>query len=62
MAIKLIRTVGTITASTMGDDAARYLDCGALTPFTSLRVSEFGGQDAFVKITDSDSWNCSDII
>ena len=37
----------------MGDDAAHSLDCGTLTPFTSLRVSEVGGQDAFVKITEA---------
>ena len=51
--LKLVRTVGTITASTMGDDAAHSLDCGRLTPFTSLRISEVGGQDAFVKITEA---------
>ena len=51
--LKLVRSVGTITASTMGDDAAHSLDCGTLTPFTSLRVSEVGGQDAFVKITEA---------
>ena len=51
--LKLVRTVGTITASTMGDDAAHSLDCGTLTPFTSFRVSEVGGQDAFVKITEA---------
>ena len=51
--LKLVRTVGTITASTMGDDAAHSLDCGTLTPFTSLRVSEVGGQDTFVKITEA---------
>ena len=51
--LKLVRTVGTITASTMGDDAAPSLDCGSLTPFTSLRISEVGGQDAFVKITEA---------
>ena len=51
--LKLVRTVGTITASTMGDDAAHSLDCGTLTPFTSLRISEVGGQDAFVKITEA---------
>ena len=51
--LKLVSTVGTITASTMGDDAAHSLDCGTLTPFTSLRVSEVGGEDAFVKITEA---------
>ena len=51
--LKLVRTVGTITASTMGDDAAHSLDCGTLTPFTSLRISEVGGKDAFVKITEA---------
>ena len=51
--LKLVRPVRTITASTTGDDAAHSLDCGTLTPFTSLRVSEVGGQDAFVKITEA---------
>ena len=30
MAIKLVRHAGTITVSTMGDDAAHSLDCGLM--------------------------------
>ena len=55
MAIKLIRHAGTITASTMGDDAAHSVDCGLLGKGQVIRVSEFGGQDVFVKVTDSDT-------
>ena len=55
MAIKLIRHAGTITASTMGDDAAHSLDCGLMGKGQVLRVSEFAGQDVFVKVTDSDT-------
>ena len=55
MAIKLIRHAGTITVSTMGDDAAHSVDCGLLGKGQVIRVSEFGGQDVFVKVTDSDT-------
>ena len=55
MAIKLIRHAGTIPVSTMGDDAAHSVDCGLLGKGQVIRVSEFGGQDVFVKVTDSDT-------
>ena len=55
MAIKLVRHAGTITASTMGDDAAHSVDCGLLGKGQVIRVSEFAGQDVFVKVTDSDT-------
>ena len=55
MAIKLVRHAGTITVSTMGDDAAHSLDCGLMGKGQALRVNEFGGQDVFVKVTDSDT-------
>ena len=55
MAIKLVRHAGTITVSTMGDDAAHSVDCGLLGKGQSIRVSEFAGQDVFVKVTDSDT-------
>ena len=54
MAIKLIRHAGTITASTMGDDAAHSLDCGLMGKGQVLRVSEFAGQDIFIKVTSID--------
>ena len=50
MAIKLIRHAGTITASTMGDDAAHSLDCGLMGKGQALRVNEFGGQDVFINL------------
>ena len=55
MAIKLVRHAGTITVSTMGDDAAHSVDCCLLGKGQVIRVSEFGGQDVFVKVTDSDT-------
>ena len=55
MAIKLIRHAGTITVSTMGDDAAHSLDCGLMGKGQALRVNEFGGQDVFIKVTDTDT-------
>ena len=55
MAIKLVRHAGTITVSTMGDDAAHSLDCGLMGKGQALRVNEFGGQDVFIKVTDSDT-------
>ena len=55
MAIKLVRHAGTITVSTMGNDAAHSLDCGLMGKGQALRVNEFGGQDVFIKVTDSDT-------
>ena len=55
MAIKLIRHAGTITVSTMGNDAAHSLDCGLMGKGQALRVNEFGGQDVFIKVTDTDT-------
>ena len=54
MALKLIRHVGTITASTLGDDAAHGLALGELGQANVFRITEFGGQDVFVKITSID--------
>ena len=54
MALKLIRHVGTITASTLGDDAAHGLALGKLGNGNAFRVSEFAGQDIFIKITSID--------
>ena len=51
MALKLIRHVGTITASTLGDDAAHGLALGKLGNGNAFRLSEFGGQDVFIKVT-----------
>mgnify|MGYP003325906061 CR=1 FL=1 len=54
MALKLIRHVGTITASTLGDDAAHGLALGKLGNGNAFRVNEFGGQDIFIKVTSID--------
>ena len=55
MAIKLIRHAGTISASDTADDAAHSLDCGLMGKGQALRVNEFGGQDLFIKVTDTDT-------
>ena len=54
MALKLIRHVGTITASTLGDDAAHGLALGKLGNGNAFRVNEFAGKDVFVKVTSID--------
>ena len=54
MALKLIRHVGTITATTLGDDAAHGLALGKLGNGNAFRVNEFGGQDIFIKVTSID--------
>ena len=54
MALKLIRHVGTLTATTLGDDAAHGLALGKLGNGNAFRVNEFGGQDIFIKITSID--------
>ena len=54
MALKLVRHAGTITVSTMGDDAAHGLELGKLVKGHAIRVNEFGGQDIFIKITSID--------
>ena len=55
MALKLVRHAGTITASTMGDDAAHGLELGKLVKGHAIRVSEFAGQDIFIKVTGIDA-------
>ena len=55
MALKLIRHVGTITASTLGDDAAHGLALGKLGNGNAFRVSEFAGNDIFIKVTSIDA-------
>ena len=54
MALKLIRHCGTITASTLGDDAAHGIALGKLGNGNAFRLSEFGGQDVFIKVTSID--------
>ena len=54
MALKLVRHAGTITVSTMGDDAAHGLELGKLVKGHAIRVNEFGGNDVFIKVTSID--------
>ena len=55
MALKLVRHAGTITVSTMGDDAAHGLELGKLVRGNAIRVNEFAGQDIFIKVTGIDA-------
>ena len=52
MAFKLIRFCGGIPASTTADDAAHALDLTTLTPGGAYRVSEYAGQDCFIRVTN----------
>ena len=52
MAFKLVRFCGGIPASTTADDAAHALDLTTLTPGGAYRVSEYVGQDCFIRVTN----------
>jgi len=52
MAFKLIRRANVVTAANTADDAQHTVDLGKLNPGAAFRVSEFGGQDVFFKITN----------
>ena len=54
MALKLIRHVGTIAATDLADDTAAGLALGKLGNGNAFRLSEFGGQDVFIKVTSID--------
>jgi hypothetical protein len=56
MALKLVRFIGGIAATALTDDAAHGLDIGKLGAGSAFRISEYGGNDVFFKITNlSDS-------
>ena len=55
MALKLIRHVGTIATSDLADDTAAGLALGKLGNGNAFRLSEFGGQDVFIKVTSIDA-------
>jgi hypothetical protein len=52
MAFKLIRRANVVTAANTADDAQHTVDLGKLSGGAAFRVSEFGGQDVFFKITN----------
>ena len=52
MAFKLVRFCGGVPASTLADDAAHALDLTTLTPGGAYRVSEYAGQDCFIRVTN----------
>jgi len=54
MALKLIRHCGTIATSDLADDTASGLALGKLGNGNAFRVSEFAGQDVFIKVTSID--------
>ena len=51
MAFRLVRHIGII--NTLGDDAAHSLDLGVISPNNAIRVTEVGGNDVSVKITEA---------
>ena len=54
MALKLIRHCGTIAATDLADDTAAGLALGKLGNGNAFRLSEFGGQEVFIKVTSID--------
>ena len=54
MALKLIRHCGTIAATDLADDTASGLALGKLGKGNAFRLSEFGGNDVFIKVTSID--------
>ena len=52
MAFKLIRHCGGIAVGTTADDAAHGLDLTTLSPAGAYWVSEYAGQDCFIRITN----------
>ena len=51
MAFRRVQNLGTVTASTLGDDAAHSLTGLVISPNSGVRVNEFAGNDVFVKLT-----------
>ena len=54
MALKLIRHVTTVAATDLADDTAAGVLLGKLGNGNAFRLSEFGGNDVFVKLTNAD--------
>jgi hypothetical protein len=52
MSFKTLRVAGTVTATQTADDAAHEANLGKLSPSSSFRVTEFGGQDVLFLISD----------
>jgi hypothetical protein len=50
MAFRVIRHIGIINS--LGDDAAHSLTVGVISPNSALRVTEVGGNDVAVKVTE----------
>ena len=52
MSFKTLRVAGTVAATQLADDAAHEANLGKLSPSSSFRVTEFGGQDVLFLISD----------
>jgi len=52
MAFKLIKQIGVLTTTTMGDDAAHATSSFTIGPKSGIRITEVGGNDAYVKVTN----------
>jgi len=63
MAFKFIGRLGVILASDTADDAQHTVSLGPIGSNSSVRVSEYGGQDLFVKLSNEGTavTNSSDV-
>ena len=52
MAFKLIKQIGVITAANLADDSEHSTSAFTIGKRSSIRVSEFGGQDVFFKVSN----------
>ena len=52
MSFRLIKQIGVILTTTLADDAAHASSSFTIGPKSSIRISEVGGQDAYVKVSN----------
>ena len=52
MSYRLIKQIGVITAANLADDSEHSTSAFTIGINSSIRVSEFGGQDVFVKVSN----------
>ena len=56
MAFKFIGRLGVILTSDTADDAQHTVSLGPIGSNSSIRVSEYGGQDLFVQLSNNHIW------
>ena len=52
MSYRLIKQIGVITAANLADDSEHSTSAFTIGINSSIRVSEFGGNDVFVKVSN----------